>query len=623
MTSAEVHAPARLGRYELLARIAAGGMGEIFLARLDGVAGFKKLVVIKRILPHLADDARFRAMLIAEAQLASRMAHANICQVYELGEAGGQLYLAMEHLEGISLLQLLRRASRTAAPLELGFVAGVALQCAEALQYAHDLRDHAGDPLGIVHRDVTPGNVFLTAAGIVKLLDFGIAKVRNASVSTQTGTVKGKYAYMAPEQLRGREIDRRADLFALATVVYEMLALRRLFQRDTDYLTFHAVLEQAIPDLRRYRPAAPEPLAAVLARALSRAPEQRYPSARELAAAIEEASGERAWTQAALADEIQRRAADALAGARAIVASATSSAPLGADVRPAVDELVGARGASGAEPASSPVRRHDDDDRGGDDDLPPVDSPPDRAATSGGEPATHASVPSAFGASPSGGDGDGDGAPVHLATAPRDRRGRAAAFSAALVAVAAGAIAVAWRASRPPPPEIVLRAEPAIRGAEPVLRAPREGPSAAGSARAPEPGASPAEPAAPAGSSALGASAPPPSTPLAGSTAGAAAAPPPPPPRARRADPYSAVVAALRAPLTRCATDHGIPPGELRVKISVTAAGRPQAVTLEPASLAATPGGACLTRTLSRAVFPAGAAGYDVAFPMTVPRGAP
>src|SRR6201997_1859685 len=198
MATVGMSAHARLGRYELLARLAAGGMGEIFLARLEGAAGFEKLFVIKRILPHLADDARFRAMLIAEARIASMMAHANICQVYELGETDGQLYIVMEYLEGITLSPLLRKLSRDRGALELGFAAGVIQQATDALHYAHELRDRGGESLGIVHRDVTPTNLFLTDSGVVKILDFGIAKVKDASAHTQTGTVKGKYAYMAP-----------------------------------------------------------------------------------------------------------------------------------------------------------------------------------------------------------------------------------------------------------------------------------------------------------------------------------------------------------------------------------------------------------------------------------------
>ena len=309
-----VQAPSRLGRYELLARLATGGMGEIFLARLEGAAGFEKLFVVKRILPHLADDARFRTMLIAEARIASRLAHANICQVYELGETDGQLYIVMEYLEGITLLPLLRKASKDAALLDFGFVAGVIQQATDALHYAHELRDRGGESLDIVHRDVTPSNIFLTDAGVVKVLDFGIAKVKDASAHTQTGTVKGKYAYMAPEQLRGSSVDRRADVFALGVVIYEMLALRRLFQRKTDYLTFRAVMEQPIPDVRRYRPDVPVALAQSLASALDRDPSNRFESARQLATTMIEglASPMRPWTQGEIGDYVRASFADVI-----------------------------------------------------------------------------------------------------------------------------------------------------------------------------------------------------------------------------------------------------------------------------------------------------------------------
>ncbi len=276
--------PVRLGRYELLARLATGGMGEVFLARLEGAAGFEKLYAIKRVLPHLATDERFRRMLVTEAQIASKMAHPNICQVYELGETDGQLYIVMEYLEGVTLLQLFRKASRDRSPLELGFVANVIGQVCDALQYAHDLRDRNRNSLGIVHRDVTPANVFVCESGVVKVLDFGIAKVKDTA-NTQTDSVKGKFAYMAPEQLEGKELTRRVDIFALGVVTFEALALRRLFQRKTDYLTFQAVMELPIADVRRYRPDVPESLALAVTRALERNAVDRWDTVRELRAA--------------------------------------------------------------------------------------------------------------------------------------------------------------------------------------------------------------------------------------------------------------------------------------------------------------------------------------------------
>ena len=283
----------RLGRYELLARLAAGGMGEIFLARLEGAAGFEKLYVVKRILPHLASDPRFRKMLIAEAQIASKMAHANICQVYELGETDGQLFIVMEYLEGVALLPLLRACSRAGKPLADGLIGSLFGQTCDAIHYAHELKDRAGNSLDVIHRDVTPANVFLTDTGVAKVLDFGIARMNDSS--TQTDTVKGKYAYMAPEQLRGQKLTRRVDVFALGVVLFEMLALRRLFQRRTDFLTFAAVMEQPIADLRRYRPDAPDALVAVVMRALERDPDDRWQTVRELRDAALDTLPSRAW----------------------------------------------------------------------------------------------------------------------------------------------------------------------------------------------------------------------------------------------------------------------------------------------------------------------------------------
>ncbi len=285
----------RLGRYELVARLAQGGMGEIYLARLEGAEGFAKLYAVKRILPQFASDGRFRKMLIGEAQIASKMSHSNICQVYELGEEGGQLFIVMEYLEGVTLLPLLRARSKQQHPLELAFVAAVLLQICDGLHYAHELRDRDGHSLDVIHRDVTLANVFVCESGTAKVLDFGLAKVKDAQ-GTQTGTVKGKYAYMAPEQLRGETITRRVDVFALGVVAYEMLALRRLFQRQTDYLTFHAVLEQPIADIRRYRPDLPDAVVAVVMRALDRDPEKRFPTVRALGSALADSLGQlRPW----------------------------------------------------------------------------------------------------------------------------------------------------------------------------------------------------------------------------------------------------------------------------------------------------------------------------------------
>jgi eukaryotic-like serine/threonine-protein kinase len=283
-----------------------GGMGEIFLARLDGAEGFEKLYVIKRILPHLADDRRFRAMLVSEARIAANMSHPNICHVYELDESNRQLFIVMEYLEGVTLLALLRRHARENRQLELGFIAGVVQQVTAGLDYAHELTNRDGQLLGIVHRDVTPSNIFLTESGLVKIHDFGVAKVKDAT-TTESGTVKGKFGYMAPEQIQGGEIDRRVDVFAFGVVIAEMVTNRRLFQRKTDYLTFRAVMEQPLPEFRKHRPDVPEALVAVLVRALARDPDDRFATVRELgAAAVDAMVIAKPWSQTQIAELVRR-----------------------------------------------------------------------------------------------------------------------------------------------------------------------------------------------------------------------------------------------------------------------------------------------------------------------------
>jgi serine/threonine protein kinase len=368
--------PGKLGRYELLARLATGGMGEIFLSRLEGVAGFEKLYVVKKILPHLAQDPRFRGMLIDEARIASRMSHPNICQVYELEETDGQLYIVMEYLEGVTVLPLLRRASKSQTPLPLGLVTGIISQTCEALHYAHELKDRDGSVLNIVHRDVTPSNVFVTETGVAKVLDFGIAKVKNASAQTQTGTVKGKYAYMAPEQLRGGELDRRVDVFAIAVVLFEMLSLRRLFQRKTDYLTFRAVMEQPIPDLRRYRQDISPEFMAVVARALHRESDQRISTVRELGGAILDASaGTRAWSNGEIGDFLKGNFAEVIRKRSATLMSMTRR-----DAGPFMDKSrtnAAERGQSGGRttmPLLTDMTSSDQESDTDDDEFPSVES---------------------------------------------------------------------------------------------------------------------------------------------------------------------------------------------------------------------------------------------------------
>jgi serine/threonine protein kinase len=275
-------AKARLGRYELLARLATGGMGEIFLARLEGAEGFEKLYVVKRILAHLADDARFRQMLVAEAQIASKMSHPNICQVFELGEEQGEVFLAMEYLDGLPWADLVAHLPRGRG-VELRVAATVLAQICEGLRFAHEHTDVDGTPMPIVHRDVSPQNLFITTEGVCKLLDFGVSKVLTEGTRTRTGMLKGKLPYMAPEQIRGEPIDARADVFSIGVVLWEALTGGRLFQRDSDYQIWKAITEEDIPRVTSRVDGLPPQIDGVVARALERDVQKRYPSIRHFA----------------------------------------------------------------------------------------------------------------------------------------------------------------------------------------------------------------------------------------------------------------------------------------------------------------------------------------------------
>lgn len=295
------------GRYTLLCKLATGGMGELFVARQTGAGGFEKLVVIKRLLPHLAEDAHFVAMLLDEARIAARLSHPNVCQVYDLGEAEGHYYIAMEHLEGVPASMLLRRARRVGQRLEVGLAAAILRQTCDGLHHAHDLTDAEGNSIGLVHRDVSPSNLFVTSTGLVKVLDFGVAKSQDALARTHTGALKGKYAYMSPEQVLGNPVDRRADVFSLGVVLFELLTAQRLFWRDSEYKMFQAIVEDPIPSLLELRPGLPPPVAHVALRALSRDPDRRFPSARDMGEALDEAIGSGGvWKTSQVADYLMQ-----------------------------------------------------------------------------------------------------------------------------------------------------------------------------------------------------------------------------------------------------------------------------------------------------------------------------
>ncbi|MEZ4288315.1 MAG: serine/threonine-protein kinase [Polyangiales bacterium] len=284
-------APERIGRYRLCFELASGGMATVYLARADGVSGFEKLVALKRIHRHLAKEREYVDMFLDEARIASRITHANVCSVFDFGESNGEYFIAMEYLVGEPLSRVYRHVAsdpneRQAKLLPLRMARLVADAC-EGLHAAHELRDNSGQPLNVVHRDVSPRNLFLTYDGIVQVVDFGIASATQRVHQTSTGQVKGTFPYMAPEQMTGATaIDRRVDIWALGVVLWEMLTSRRLFRRDTDVNTMYAVLSDEVKPPSHFRSDIPPTLDAIVLRALQRDPNNRYQTAREMGQAL-------------------------------------------------------------------------------------------------------------------------------------------------------------------------------------------------------------------------------------------------------------------------------------------------------------------------------------------------
>src|SRR5277367_1539817 len=238
----------RLGKYEILALLALGGTAEIYLARIGGAAGFEKYVVVKCLHDHLADDPDFVKMFLDEARLAAVLDHSNIVQTFELGEHENRYYMVMEYLGGLSLAMIVRRVGERlpGGTLPVQLTLNIAAQSAAGLHYSHE-RQSNGRPLNVVHRDISPQNLVVSFEGVVKVVDFGIARAEMRETKTKAGTIKGKFAYMSPEQCIATNVDRRTDVFALGVIVHELLTGRRLFKRSSPYETYQAVIECAVP----------------------------------------------------------------------------------------------------------------------------------------------------------------------------------------------------------------------------------------------------------------------------------------------------------------------------------------------------------------------------------------
>jgi|HubBroStandDraft_1064217.scaffolds.fasta_scaffold00763_13 eukaryotic-like serine/threonine-protein kinase len=288
MTTSSIPAPLRLGPYELLRRIATGGMAEVYLARRAGPHGFQKLVAVKRILPQYTRDLDFVAMFVDEARVCARLSHPNIVQVFDFGEQDGELYMAMEYVEGTTGARLVRAAAARGDDVPLDVCLHIVLSILRALDYAHGVRDDDGQSIRLVHRDVSPGNVLIDRSGGVKLTDFGIARAAEIERRTDAGQLKGKLGYMSPEQVVGRELDARSDIFTVGIVMAELLVLRPLFSGAQDLDVLMRIRDADVSVIDRSGARIPDDVRAVLLRALSRDPSLRWPSAAAMIEAFEE-----------------------------------------------------------------------------------------------------------------------------------------------------------------------------------------------------------------------------------------------------------------------------------------------------------------------------------------------
>ena len=279
--------PVILGRYRLLSTIGRGGMAEVYLAVMIGPAQFSKLIALKMLRSQLADEPEARNMFLEEARLSARLNHANITQTYEAGEDEGQLYIAMEYLQGQPYSRILRRSKESPRPLPLHLGLRILSEVLVGLQYAHELKDFDGTRVQLVHRDISPQNIFVTYDGTIKIVDFGIAKAIGGHCTTNTGVLKGKIGFMAPEQVSGGRVDCRADIFPVGVLLWEMLSGRRLWQGMGDLEILQKLVNDPIPKVQSVAPSCDPELARIANKACARLREQRYQTAAEMQADLE------------------------------------------------------------------------------------------------------------------------------------------------------------------------------------------------------------------------------------------------------------------------------------------------------------------------------------------------
>jgi len=284
--------PEQFGKYSLLGHLATGGMAEVWLARQQGIQGFEKIVVIKRARPELTDPDTARRFL-DEARLVATLEHPNIAQVYEIGFVNGSYFFVMEYVDGADLLRLIEAAIARRQMISLADALYIIIQVCTALHYAHEKHDLEGRPLHIIHRDVSPSNVLISHDGVIKVCDFGVAKAHHRKAEiTKDGVVKGKFSYMSPEQCQSRPLDPRSDVFSIGVLLYELTTLTKLFRAKNDYALLQQVVDARIPPPSSRVPGYPRELEAVVLKALSRDPADRYPTAQALQLDLEELARE-------------------------------------------------------------------------------------------------------------------------------------------------------------------------------------------------------------------------------------------------------------------------------------------------------------------------------------------
>ena len=338
------HGARVVGRYILFGEIAAGGMATVHFGRLNGPVGFSRTVAIKRLHPQFAKDPEFVTMFLDEARLAGRIRHPNVVPTLDVVATEGEIFLVMEYVQGESLARLTRalRARSTTVPPEVAV--SILAGALHGLHAAHEAKDEHGQPLDIVHRDVSPQNILIGTDGVARVLDFGVAKAAGRLQTTREGQIKGKIAYMAPEQLHSGHVTRQTDVYAAAVVLWETLTGRRLFEGDNEAMVLMKAIQGHVPPASSLVPSLPPSFDAVIARGLARAPAERWPTARDMAIALERCGrmaspsevGE--WVERVAADELLKRAArvaeiesvtsqQGSKHAEALIAEATRSAP--------------------------------------------------------------------------------------------------------------------------------------------------------------------------------------------------------------------------------------------------------------------------------------------------------